>query len=167
MWLRPVVSTLLLALTLSTSASSQSLDSDSQNEGSEQKLQNRFEQDVYPLLTHPEKGCVDCHNVDGTSSLVLTGNSTDDFRMLLDEQYLKPKGVDTLLTRVTTKHSDKRMPKDAEPWSVSDVQKLKSFLDSVQKNAEQNGVPADEQFPRSLQSEYKGKEPPPPRKISS
>ncbi|HUP78243.1 MAG TPA: hypothetical protein VM260_06720, partial [Pirellula sp.] len=124
-----------------------------------QELQNHFERDVYPLLSHPEKGCIDCHNVDGTSSLVLTGNANDDFRLLLDEQYLKPKGVDTLLTRVTTKHSVKRMPKDAEPWSEPDVQKLKSFLDSVQKTAEQNGSSADEQFPRSLLSQYFGTAP--------
>ena len=68
MWLRPVVLTLLLALTLSASAGSQSVDSDSQIGSSEQNLQSRFEQDIYPLLSHPEKGCVDCHNVDGTSN---------------------------------------------------------------------------------------------------
>ena len=158
MWLRPVVSTILIAITLSPSVRSQTTDLQSQIVTSEQQLQDRFEKSVYPLLKHPEKGCVDCHNLEGTSNLVLTGNAIDDFRMLLDDQYLKAKGVDTLLTRVTTKHADKRMPKDAVPWTAPDIQELESFLDSVQKTAEQNGVSTDEQFPRSLLSEYKGAE---------
>ena len=158
MWLRLTVSTILIAVSLSASLRAQTVEVRVQNARSEKKLQDQFEKKVYPLLNHPEKGCIDCHNVEATSNLVFTGNSLDDFRMLLDEQYLKSKGVDTLLTRVTTVHTDKRMPKDAEPWSEPDVQELKSFLDSVQKTAEETGQPTDEQFPRSLLSEYKGEE---------
>ncbi len=164
MWPRPVVSTIprvlaLIMLALSGSVRSQTADSQSPIAISDQQLQDRFEKIVYPLLKHPEKGCIDCHNLEGTSNLVLTGNSLDDFRMLLDDQYLKAKGVDTLLTRVTTKHAERRMPKDAVPWTEPDVQELKSFLESVQKTVEQNGASTDEQFPRSLLSDYKGTEP--------
>lgn len=158
MWPRLFVSTLLIAVALSSSLRSQTVDVGVQNANSEKQLQDQFEKKVYPLLNHPEKGCIDCHNGEATSNLVLTGDSLDDFRMLLDEQYLKSKGVDTLLTRVTTGHADKRMPKDAEAWSESDIQDLKSFLDSVHKTAEETGLPADEQFPRSLLSQYKGEE---------
>lgn len=126
---------------------------------SDGKLFNKFHKRIYPLLTHPEKGCVDCHSSEGTSNLVLTGSSTEDFHTLLDEQYLKWKGVDTLLNRVANAHGERRMPKDAEPWSDKEILKLKSFLHSVQDAEQLHGVAADEQFPRSLLMPYKGDKP--------
>lgn len=158
MWLRLFVTPFLIAVSFSCPIFSQTADARVQNATSEKQLQDQFEKRIYPLLSHPEKGCLDCHNAEATSNLVLTGNSLDDFRMLIDEQYLKAKGVDTLLTRVTTIHADKRMPKDSEQWSEPDIQELKLFLDSVQKASEETGQPTDEQFPRSLLSEYKGEE---------
>jgi len=131
----------------------------SQNSSNDRKLFNKFHKKLYPLLTHPDKGCVECHNDEGTSNLVLTGNSVDDFHVLLDEQYLKLKGADTLLSRVSTRHGERRMPKDAEAWSPNEVQKLRAFLHAVQDTEEQNGLAADEQFPRSLLSTYRGDKP--------
>ncbi len=156
MWLRLFISTLIIAVSLSAHLRSQTDDVGVQNANSEKQLHDQFKKKVYPLLNHPDKGCVDCHCDEATSNLVLTGDSLDDFRMLLDDQYFKSKGVDTLLTRVTTEHADKRMPKDAGAWSEADIQDLKSFLDSVHKTAEATGQPADEQFPRSLLRQYNG-----------
>ncbi|MEQ1830110.1 MAG: hypothetical protein ABL921_29385 [Pirellula sp.] len=132
-----------------------------QADAADRRLFNKFHKKLYPLLTHPDKGCVDCHNSEGTSSLVLTGNSTDDFHTLLDDQYLKLKGVDTLLSRVATRHDQRRMPKDADPWSSREIQKLRAFVHEVEDAEQQNGVRADEQFPRSLLSPYRGEKPAP------
>ncbi len=132
-----------------------------QDEIDDKKLYNQFRKRVYPLLSHPEKGCIDCHDSEGTSPLVFTGSSMDDFHQLLDEQYLKAKGADTLLSRVTTRHVERRMPKEAEPWSKKDIHRLKAFLHTVQDLEEESGIAADEQFPRSLLGEYTGEKPSP------
>jgi hypothetical protein len=130
-----------------------------EKEANDRRLFQQFHKKLYPLLTHPEKGCVDCHSSEGTSNLVLTGNSTDDFHTLLDEQYLKFQGVDTLLNRVATAHGDRRMPKDATPWSSREIQKLRAFVHAVEDVELQSGVRADEQFPRSLLSPFRGEKP--------
>ncbi len=87
---------------------------------------------------------------------MLSGVPESDFRILLDEQYLRSKGADTLLNRLTTAHVEKRMPKDAPTWSDREVQKLKKFLKSVERAETQAGQAADERFPRALLEPYTG-----------
>ena len=122
----------------------------------EAQVEKEFRKRLFPLLTDNEKGCVDCHSTAGTSALVLSGNALDDFRLLLDEQYLKVKGADTLLNRVTTDHVERRMPKEAQAWGPQEIKQLKRFLHSVEQLEEASGKSVDEQFPRSLRSEYRG-----------
>lgn len=130
--------------------------SDAKLSDSERQLEKRFKKQIHPLLNHYEKGCVQCHSTEGTSSLVLSGNPQSDFRVLLDEQYLRNKGADTLLNRLTTAHVEKRMPKDAPTWSDDEIQKLKKFLRSVERAETQAGQAADERFPRALLEPYTG-----------
>lgn len=122
----------------------------------DKQLESKFRRKIFPLLTHPEKGCVDCHRTEGTSQLILTGDARQDLQTLLDEQYLKSKGVDTLLKRVLTTHDAKRMPKDGTPWSPRDIQKLKTFLHFVEDTDAYRGA-ADERFPSSLLEPYPAK----------
>ncbi|MDZ4850281.1 MAG: hypothetical protein SGI77_13435 [Pirellulaceae bacterium] len=142
------------------SSSKASISTD-ENGPDDAKLHNQFRRKIFPILNDSEKGCIDCHSNEGTSSLVLTGESIDDFRTLLDEQYLKLKGADTLLSRLTALHEEKRMPKDAEPWSKKDINRLKAFLHTVEDSEVERGLKADEQFPRSLLSPYRGPSPSP------
>ncbi|MCC6511845.1 MAG: hypothetical protein IT423_22280, partial [Pirellulaceae bacterium] len=119
-------------------------------------MERRFRKQIYPLLTHDEKGCVECHNTAGTSNLVLSGDARSDFRLLLDEQYFKLVGADTLLNRLSTAHVERRMPKEAPTWNASEIQKLTRFLKSVKQLEESTGVAADERFPRALLDKYTG-----------
>jgi hypothetical protein len=122
----------------------------------ETQLFRQFRNRIFPLLKDSDKGCIDCHDSESTSNLVLSGNPRDDFRLLLDEQYLKLRGADTLLSRVSTEHAAKRMPKDAAGWSEEEIKRLKNFARSLKKSEVEGGVAADEQFPRSLLSPYRG-----------
>ena len=122
----------------------------------ERRLEKRFKKQIQPLLNDEEKGCVECHSTEGTSNLVLSGDPQSDFRNLLDEQYFRRRGADTLLNRLTSDHVEKRMPKDAPTWSEAEIQKLKKFLKSVEQLETQTGLAADERFPRSLLDAYSG-----------
>ncbi len=122
----------------------------------ETQLFKQFRKRIFPLLTDNEKGCVDCHNSESTSHLVLSGNPRDDFHVLLDEQYLKLKGADTLINRISTEHAAKRMPKDGQDWSADDIKQLKRLANSLKRVEDESGVAADEQFPRSLLTPYQG-----------
>lgn len=124
----------------------------------EARLQKEFRKQIFPLLTDSEQGCVDCHSTEGTSALILSGNARDDFRLLLDQQYLRLKGADTLLNRLTTAHVERRMPKEAQAWTPQQVEQLKRFLQSVKELEDASGLAVDEQFPRSLTSKYRGEQ---------
>ncbi|MEZ6138129.1 MAG: hypothetical protein R3C53_24865 [Pirellulaceae bacterium] len=123
-------------------------------EKSELRLLRQYEKHVAGALANSTNGCIDCHSSQSMSNLVLTGNSLEDLRHLLDDGYLRTAGPDTLLGRVKNAHPDRRMPKDAEPWDRGQIRKLEKFLKSVQAQEHASGVATDEQFPRSLLSPF-------------
>ncbi len=122
----------------------------------EQKLQQQFKSTLYGSMQNEETGCISCHSSDGTSPLVLSGNLRDDFRLLLDNRYFDATGPDTLLGRVTSTNPQRRMPKDAEPWSKAQIKQLRGLVLSVEETEQETGVRSDEQFPRTLLSPYHG-----------
>ena len=120
----------------------------------------RFARDVYPSIDRQGEGnCLDCHESDAVSNLVLTGDPRQDFQFLLDNHYLDQTGPDTFLSRLTTDNSDLRMPKgdDAESWSEEEIELLRQLMLSLE------GLPGnartDEQFPRELLAPYQGQLP--------
>jgi hypothetical protein len=122
------------------------------------KLVQRFEKEVYPLITRgQEDSCISCHDGDGTSELVLFGNARDDFQVLREGGYFLTNTVDTLLGRVTSDNPKKRMPKGrhADQWSPDEISQLRAFLGDLNEHwpLEHN---ADEAFPASLLAPYGG-----------
>lgn len=126
-------------------------------------IADRFQKDIFPLLvreSNNQESCVGCHDTGNRSSLVFLGDAGDDFEMLLENGYLALQGPDTLLARITSENSQKRMPKGktAQPWPSNDIERLKAFLLDLNANAE-TGERPDERFPASLLRAYQGKAP--------
>ncbi len=119
----------------------------------------RFQRDIMPLLVREEQGesCVSCHEPDGKSPLVLSGNPTNDFKALMNGGFLFMEGPDTFLARVSTDNPKTRMPKGkhAVPWTDAEIDKLKECLNSLSEVMNIAGR-ADEHFPSALTVSYAG-----------
>ncbi len=122
------------------------------------KFTQRFQADLWPLLTRNKKSCVSCHDADSDSQLHLLDDPAASFRRLVVERRLDPKNSDSLVSRLVTPDRKKRMPKPpANPWTDAEIKLLKDFgadLLKVQRK-EANGM--DEQFPMELLAEFTGK----------
>ncbi len=126
-----------------------------------QRVLERFESDIYPLMTRfGEDSCVGCHEDEDTSSLVFVGNAQDDFQILLDQGYLALEGPDTFLARIVHSNPKRRMPKGAslEPWSAEEVERLRSFLKTTADLMVTDQVD-DTSFPAALLNPYQGTKP--------
>ncbi len=121
-------------------------------EAAEAKLLKEYKRKIAPLLAGSEQGCVDCHSSQSMSNLVLTGDPLQDLLHLLDDGYLRSSGPDTLLGRIKNAPSERRMPKDDEPWDRKRIRKLEQLLGAISQQQQLSGIAADEQFPRSLLS---------------
>jgi len=120
----------------------------------EQKSFRQFREEIFPLMMREAGGCIECHESETTSQLVLTGDAKSDFRRLLDAQYLSGSGGDSLLGRLTSKNKELRMPKDAKPWTKAEVATLRKIV-RLAKEIKVD-VATDEEFPRSLLAKYHG-----------
>ncbi len=127
-----------------------------------ESLFHRFESEIYPMMTRSnEKSCVSCHDDEGSSDLVFTGHAQDDFRILMDRRYFALEGPDTLLSRVGSTNPKRRMPKgkSAKPWTLKEINTLKSFLQEASRFIESDEI-SDESFPAALLRPYEGPSPP-------
>jgi hypothetical protein len=121
----------------------------------------RFETEIYPLMTRlGEDSCVSCHDPDTSSNLVFIGNARDDFQMLLDQQYFSVQGPDSILARLETENTKKRMPKgrSVEPWTKGEIESFRVFLNEIQEVG-LNSAHNDESFPSVLLNPYAGEIP--------
>ncbi|MCA9126060.1 MAG: hypothetical protein KDB22_03205 [Planctomycetales bacterium] len=121
---------------------------------SEAVIASKFEAELYQFIADQTSGCVDCHGSEATSSLVLTGNATSDFRLLLDGGYLNPHGPDTLVARLASENPRRRMPKDAPAWPRQRIERFEAIVSQLQVLQHVSGVKPDEQFPRALLEPY-------------
>ena len=127
-------------------------------DASREKVFNRFESEIYPLMTRlGEDSCVSCHDPDTSSNLVFIGNARDDFQLLLDQKYFSNHGPDSILARLVTENGKKRMPKgkSLEPWAPQEIELFRSFLNELHRI----GLSAshdDESFPLALLNPYEG-----------
>jgi hypothetical protein len=100
-------------------------------------LASRFETEVWPMMAHPdapEKACLGCHGDDdaNTSSLVFSGDPAADFNTLLSEGYFDLKNPSSILAKVAHEKARLRMPPEPlEPWSKTEVERLRRFVEAV------------------------------------
>lgn len=116
----------------------------------EEKLWPEFSTQIMGLLTDSDAGCVDCHSPTSTNNLKLSGHPLEDLRRLLDEGYLSTQGPDTLLSRLTTTNTDKRMPKDGPSWKPAEIESMSNLVELVKQWEVTSGQKNDEKFPSSL-----------------
>ena len=118
----------------------------------------QFESKIYPLMTRFEgDSCVSCHDPATSSNLVLVGNAKDDFQIMVEQGYFALDGPDTILARLQTDNSKKRMPKgkSVKPWTQSEIADFSAFIENVLK-ADLVPTQDDESFPAVLLNPYEG-----------
>ena len=155
MQIRILISILLLAV---ASAGGISIPVDEHQEVSSDDLVEEFKSNIYPLFARTDGGCFDCHSTDDNSDLIFSGNAEEDLHMLIDGQYLNEKGPDSLLSRLTSSNDKLRMPQDADAWSKDEIERLATFVRSVENDKTQKDVVVDERFPRALLQPYRGEQ---------
>ena len=124
----------------------------------EKKLYQRFEKNVWPLLTKDgDKGCAGCHDSENASELHFFADPENSYTMLVEKGYFKSDNPDSLLSRITTKNTKKRMPKGkgSKPWPDGEVKLLNAFAGDLQSHLVSVGK-ADEKFPTALLAPYHG-----------
>lgn len=103
-----------------------------------QVFQERFTKEIWPIMSRGEKKlCAGCHGPGGkvVSALKLTGDPAKDFRMLVKEGFFIPDDSGSILTRVTSKDKQHRMPPPgkADPLSREDIEVLQKFVADLDK----------------------------------
>src|SRR5262245_60746735 len=101
-------------------------------------LAERFERDIWPLMTRGGKdGCVGCHRTGKiVSALRMSGNVDKDFAMMLRDGFFLYGDAGSLLARVTEKDPKRMMPppeKKEHRWSEKEIQVLREFFVDVDK----------------------------------
>ncbi|MSQ94815.1 MAG: hypothetical protein EXR98_09705 [Gemmataceae bacterium] len=99
-------------------------------------MQERFVKEVWPLLQRQGKeGCVGCHNGKIVSSLKMSGNAENDFRMMVKAGFFIPNDSGSLLTRIKSKDRKQKMPPPGkgEPWTDAEKDVLHKFVADLDK----------------------------------
>ncbi|PYI86463.1 MAG: hypothetical protein DME26_08990, partial [Verrucomicrobia bacterium] len=128
----------------------------------EQLISQRFEKEIWPLLTRETggKSCVKCHDADNPSELHFFPDTESSYTMLLEKGYLVLDGPDSLLGRILSHNPKKRMPKgkSMKAWPEKDVATLRAFLTDLRGHLP-TVTKTDEQFPRALLIPYRAPAP--------
>lgn len=101
----------------------------------QRRFQPRFKQEIWPLISDNGKSsCVRCHNEKHRSSLRLTGESENDFGILLSQGFLHPSDPSAILHSITSEKPNVKMPPKKLPkWTDEQVDILKRFTQDLNK----------------------------------
>jgi hypothetical protein len=109
---------------------------DKLTEEDRQAFSQRFEKEIWPLLSRNGKdGCVGCHSSGKIVSTLKYKDTNPDkvFRMLLKDGYLLPQDEGSVLYMVSSKNVKERMPKGQPPWTTGEIATLKKFVVDLDK----------------------------------
>jgi hypothetical protein len=128
----------------------------------ERRFEERFESEIWPLLTRSQGGCVSCHNAKNPSQLHFAPEgAAASFHRLLTAGFLEPENAVGLLARVTAHEAAVRMPPPpAAPWSEEEIGRLREFVNDLYERLHASGVRMDEMFPPELLRPYTPKQAP-------
>lgn len=123
------------------------------------RLEARFADEVWPLLSRAEGGCLGCHRPGSATQLHFpAGGAAAAFRRLLAGGFLEPESSSGLLARVAAPAPAQRMPPPpAAPWSDSEVAVLRGFTTDLYAILHASDARLDEQFPPELREPFTGK----------
>jgi hypothetical protein len=108
---------------------------DKLNDADRAAFQQRFEKELWPLLTRAGKdGCVGCHDAKHRSMLRFSGDAGKDFRTLLKGGFFLHEDPGSMLALIESKDKKTRMPPpDRPPWSAADAKVLRQFVSDLDK----------------------------------
>lgn len=123
------------------------------------QLEERFAQEIWPLLDRANGGCVACHGANNPSQLHFAADGAGfNFKKLLGHGFFDPDNPSGLLARITTSVAEQRMPPaPAKPWTDAEITKLRVFVKELYDRSQAGGARPDEQFPAELHDSYTGK----------
>jgi hypothetical protein len=126
----------------------------------EDNLQKRFTQEIWPLLTRPQASCVGCHTLKNPSQLHFPDDAASSYKQLLSEGRLDPHNPSSLLARIGSTDPVQRMPPAGMPgWTEAEKTRLREFMEAVTPKAaatKQTATGTDEPFPPALLLAYSG-----------
>jgi len=122
-------------------------------------FEQRFTDEIWPLLERAKGGCVSCHGANNPSQLHFAVDGAGaNFKKLLGSGFFEPESPGGILSRVASPLPEQRMPPaPQQPWSDAEVARLRSFVGALYDRAHASDQRADELFPAELQDPYTGK----------
>lgn len=122
-------------------------------------FEQRFTEEVWPLLERAKGGCVTCHNASSPSQLHFAADGAGaNFKKLLGHGFFDPESPTGILARVASPSPEQRMPPaPQQPWSDAEIARLRAFVSDLYDRTHASNLRADELFPAELQDPYTGK----------
>jgi hypothetical protein len=114
-------------------------------------LSERFQREIWPLLTRANANCVACHNEKNPSQLHFFSDPDSSFKRLFTEGFFDPESPSSILARVSALKPAMRMPPPPAPaWTDAEQATLRAFVDEVFQHQSRAGIRMDEMFPPAL-----------------
>jgi len=132
----------LLILSRPRATAQQGLNFDRLSAEDRQAFQQRFEKELWPLMTrHQRDGCVGCHSGGKiVSDLRMSGDVNKDFPMLVRQGFFIPDDAGSLLGRMLDKDPKRVMPPPAKDpkfkrphWTEQEKALLRAFIVDMEK----------------------------------
>jgi hypothetical protein len=122
-------------------------------------FEQRFTNEIWPLLERAKGGCITCHGANNPSQLHFAADGAgSNFKKLLGHGFFEPESPSGILARVASPLANQRMPPaPQQPWSEAEVAKLRAFVGDLYDRTHASGARADELFPAELHDPYTGK----------
>lgn len=112
----------------------------------------RFECEIYPLMTRNENGCVACHDASSERVMRMGSDGATTFEQLRAGGFLNPTRGGTVLDRV--QRSDTlQMPLGGQ-WSTEDIERLRQFVEALESYSCSEPSPGRVTLHRLNRSEY-------------
>lgn len=121
----------------------------------QQEFYQRFEREIYPLISSGGGNCYSCHAEENKSELRFLEDHGQTFLRLMVQQYFDPENPMSFISRIESKLDKVVMPPPPmKPWSKDKIQTLRSFSQEITGVLGKMDKPYDEQFPMELMAEY-------------
>ncbi|MCS6858878.1 MAG: hypothetical protein NZT92_01000 [Abditibacteriales bacterium] len=125
--------------------------------GDMKALSQRFQKELWPLLTRPESNCVTCHTDRNPSQLHLPKDADAAFKYLLGNNFFDPDSPTGLLARINAPKERRMPPAPFAAWTEREIATLHTFVTDLARRMNKDAPHADEQFPLELLSPFTGK----------
>jgi hypothetical protein len=116
----------------------------------------RFQKDLWQLLTRPQSNCVTCHTDKNPSPLHFPKDADTAFKYLLGNNFFDPESPTGLLARINAPKERRMPPAPFQPWTEQEIAILNDFIADLNHRLRKDAPNADEQFPMELLTPFVG-----------